>query len=378
MTIQWSVKRWIAGVAVALFGGAVQAAWDFTMREPATKLARDILDLHNLMMTIIVVVFVVVFGLLSYSMYAHRKSRGHQAASFHESTGVEVAWTVVPFVVLVGMMIPATKTVLAMRDSSQPDITVKATGSQWKWGYDYLKGQGEGIHYLSVLATPREQIDGGAPKGEHYLLEVDRPLVVPVGRKIRVLTTATDVIHSWAIPELAIKQDAIPGFVRDTSFRAEREGVFRGQCTELCGKDHGFMPVVVEVVSAEKYDKWVEDQQKLIAAAAGEAGKTWALDELKARGAKVYTANCVPCHQATGRGIPGAFPALDGSKVVLGPTAGQIGTVLNGRPGTAMAAFGKQLGDTDIAAVITYTRNTWSNKTGEAVQPAEIKAARAK
>jgi cytochrome c oxidase subunit 2 len=263
-----------------------------------------------------------------------------------------------------------------MRDTSNPDLTIKATGYQWKWGYDYIKGEGEGIRFMSALATPQEQISGKAPKGEHYLLEVDRPLVVPVGKKIRLLTTASDVIHSWWVPALAVKQDAIPGYVRDTWFKVEQEGTYRGQCAELCGKDHGFMPIVVEALSAEKYARWVEEQKKNMAAAADDPNKTWTLDELKSRGEKVYVANCVACHQATGKGVPGTFPALDGSKVVLGPKETQISTVLNGRSGTAMAAFGKQLGDVEIAAAITFTRNAWGNHTGEAVQPAEIKTAR--
>jgi cytochrome c oxidase subunit 2 len=370
-------RGWRAAVwAAALHSGLARAAYEFNFPEPATKLARDIMDLHNMMMVIILVIFVGVFAVMFYAIYAHRKSKGHPADDFHENTMVEALWTIIPLLILIGMVVPVTKTVLAMRDTSQPDITVKATGYQWKWGYDYLKGEGEGIRFLSVLSTPRDQINGSAPKGEHYLQEVDRPLVVPVGKKIRVVTTATDVIHSWAIPAFAVKQDAIPGFVRDTQFTAEREGTFRGQCTELCGKDHGFMPVVVEVVSAEKYSNWVAEQKRMIEAAAAEAGKTQAIEELMSRGEKIYAANCVACHQPTGQGIPGTFPALDASKVVLGPKNAQIDLVLNGKTGTAMAAFGQQLSDAEIAAVITYTRNSWSNKTGEAVQADEIKAAR--
>lgn len=372
----WSRTAGLAGLGLSLYSGMSQAAWDVTFQASATRLGQEIFNLHDMMMVIITIIFVAVFGVMFYSVYAHRKSRGHQAAQFHENTLVEIAWTVIPLIILVLMAIPVTGTILAMRDTSNADLTIKATGYQWKWGYDYIKGEGEGIRFLSALGTPPEQISGKAPKGEHYLLEVDRPLVVPVGRKIRLLTTANDVIHSWWVPALAVKQDAIPGFVRDTWFKVEREGTFRGQCAELCGKDHAYMPIVVEAVSAEKYAKWVEEQKVQMAAAADDPGKTWTLEELKARGEKVYAANCVACHQASGKGVPGTFPALDGSKVVAGPKDVQIGVVLNGRPGTAMAAFDKQLSDVEIAAVITYTRNAWGNKAADMAQPGEIKAAR--
>ncbi len=348
----------------------------YNLQHPATKVAADIYDLHTLMMWIIVVVFVLVFSVMFYSVFAHRKSVGHKAEQFHENTTVEIVWTIIPAIILLGMAWPATKTLLAMKDTTSADITIKATGYQWKWGYDYLKGDGEGISFLSSLATPYDQIYNNEKKGEHYLLEVDNPLVVPVGKKVRVLTTANDVIHAWWVPAFGVKQDAIPGFVRDTWFKAETEGTYRGQCAELCGKEHGFMPIVVNVLSAEKYAAWVGDQKKKMAAAADDPNKAWDLAEMKARGEKVYAANCVACHQANGQGVKGAFPALDGSKIVTGPKAVQIALVLNGKPNTAMAAFGKQLSDTDIAAAITYTRNTWGNKTGEVIQPPDIKAAR--
>ncbi|MCC6474278.1 MAG: cytochrome c oxidase subunit II [Burkholderiales bacterium] len=348
----------------------------YNLQTPVTSVAARIYDLHTLMLWICMVIFVVVFGTMFYSVYAHRKSVGHKAAQFHENTTVEIVWTVIPLLILVGMAWPATTTLLHMRDTSAPDITIKATGYQWKWGYEYMQGEGEGISFLSQLATPYGQIHGSDVKGENYLLEVDRPLVVPVGKKVRMLMTASDVIHSWWMPAFGVKQDAIPGFVRDSWFRADKEGSFRGQCAELCGKDHGFMPIVVDVVSAEKYAAWVGEQKNTMAALAEDPGKTWDLAALRARGEQVYTANCIACHQANGQGIKGTFPALDGSKMVGGPKQGQIAIVLHGKPNTAMAAFGKQLSDTDIAAVITYTRNAWSNKSGEAVQPAEIRAAR--
>ena len=373
-----TMSRLVAGAATllpAIYAGAAAAQHNF--QTPVTPIAREIYDLHLLMLGICAVIFVIVFGVMFYSIYAHRKSVGHKALQFHENTTVEIIWTIIPFFILIGMAWPATKTVLALKDTSNPDLTIKATGYQWKWGYDYLKGEGEGIVLYANLATPADQVYNRQEKGEHYLLEVDQHLVVPVGKKIRMLTTAGDVIHAWWVPAFGVKQDAIPGFIRDTWFKAEKEGIYRGQCAELCGKDHGFMPIVVEVVSAEKYSAWVGEQKKKLAAAADDPAKTWDLADLRARGEKVYAANCVACHQANGMGVPNAFPALAGSKVVNGPKGDQITIVLNGKQGTAMQAFGKTLSDTDLAAVITYTRNAWTNKAAEnLVQPAEVKSAR--
>jgi cytochrome c oxidase subunit II len=376
MAMHNKTKSRLAGLALLAWSGMALAAWELNFQVPATKAAQTVIDLHDLMMIIIVIIFIGVFAVMFYSVFAHRKSRGHQAAQFHDNTLVEIAWTVVPLLILIGMAWPATKAVLNMRDTTQADITIKATGYQWKWGYDYLKGEGEGIRFMSLMSTPPEQIRGAAVKGGNYLLEVDQHLVVPVGKKIRVLTTATDVIHSWWVPALAVKQDAIPGYVRDTWFKAEKEGIYRGQCAELCGKDHAFMPIVVEVVSAEKYSKWVGAQKQQMAAAADEGAKTYSLAELMSRGEKVYAANCVACHQANGKGLPPAFPALEGSKIAKGAKAAHIAIVLHGKPNTAMAAYGGQLGDGDIAAVVTYERNAWGNNTGDVVQPAEIRAAR--
>ncbi len=352
------------------------AVRQLNLQQPVTQIAADIYQLHNWMLGICLAIFIAVFGVMFYSILKHRKSLGHKAASFHESTAVEIGWTVVPFVIIILMALPATKTVVAMKDTSNADITIKATGMQWKWGYDYLKGDGEGISFLSNLSTPREQIvDSSVVKNDNYLIEVDNPVVVPVNKKIRIVTTANDVIHAWMIPAFGVKQDAIPGFVRDAWFRAEKIGTYRGQCAELCGKEHAFMPIVVNVVSDEDYKTWVATKKKEMAANADDPSKTWTIDELKQRGEKVYAANCVACHQATGKGIPGAFPALDGSAVVNGPRAEQINIVLNGK--NAMPAFKSTLSDTDIAAVITYTRNNWSNKAQEnIVQPAEVQAAR--
>ena len=378
-----SIPSWAAALAAIVAGmsfSGFASALEWNLQPAGSRMAEDIHSLHEYVMLLCTVIFIGVFSFMFYSVYAHRKSKGHKAAQFHENTTVEILWTVIPAIILVIIALPATRTVVAQKDTSNPDLTIKVTGYQWKWGYDYVKGEGEGISFVSTMSTPREQIENRAPKGEHYLLEVDNELVVPVGKKIRMLTTAGDVIHSWWVPAFGAKQDAIPGFIRDLWFRADKTGTFRSQCVELCGKEHGFMPIVVRVVSQEEYSKWAGEKLKLIAAAADDPNKQYALDELKKRGEQVYAKNCVACHQATGKGAPPAFPPLDGSKVVLGPKDAQIATVLNGvvKNGTptAMAAFGKQLNDVELAAVITFTRNNWGNKTGEAIQPAEVKALR--
>ncbi|OGA17438.1 MAG: cytochrome c oxidase subunit II [Betaproteobacteria bacterium RIFCSPLOWO2_02_FULL_66_14] len=349
---------------------------EWNLQPAASPIAADVHSLHEYVMVLVTVIFVGVFGFMFYSVFAHRKDRGYKAAKWHENTTVELIWTIVPLILLVVIAWPATKVVIAQKDTSNPDLTIKVTGYQWKWGYDYVRGEGEGISFISTLATPRDQIDGRAAKGENYLLEVDNEMVVPIGKKVRILTTAADVIHSWWIPAFGAKQDAMPGFIRDMHFRADKLGVYRGQCVELCGKEHGFMPIVVRVVSQDDYAKWVGERKQALAAAADDPNKQWTADELKARGEKVYASNCVACHQASGKGTPPAFPALDGSKVVTGPKEAQIDLVLNGRPNTSMAAFGKQLNDVELAAVVTFTRNNWGNKTGDLVQPAEVKAAR--
>jgi cytochrome c oxidase subunit 2 len=352
------------------------AVREMNFQTPVTPIAVEINILHNWMLGICFVIFLAVFGVMFYSMLMHRKSLGHKSASFHESTVVEIAWTIVPFIIIILMALPATKTVVAMKDTSNADITIKATGMQWKWGYDYLKGDGEGISFLSALSTPREQVvDPTKVKNDNYLIEVDNPVVVPVNKKIRIITTANDVIHAWGVNAFGVKQDAIPGFVRDTWFRAEKIGTYRGQCYELCGKEHAFMPIVVNVVSDDNYKTWVDGKKKEMAAKADDPNKVWTVDELKQRGEKVYATNCVACHQATGKGIPGSFPALDGSAVVNGPKATQIALVLNCK--NAMPSWKSVLSDTDIAAAITFTRNNWSNKASEnIVQPAEVLAAR--
>ena len=352
------------------------ANWQLNLQPGATKIAQEQGWLHWFMLIICTVIFVVVFGVMFYSIWKHRKSVGHKPASFHESVKVEIAWTVIPFIIVILMALPATKAVVAQKDTSNADLTIKATGYQWKWGYDYIKGEGEGIGFISTLDNAhREMSNAGKPAGDDYLLKVDNALVVPVGKKVRVITTANDVIHAFAVPSLGIKQDAIPGFVRDTWFRADRVGDFHGQCQELCGKEHAYMPIHVKVVSAEDYTKWVDAEKKKMAAKADDPTKVWALEDSLKRGEKVYAANCVACHQATGKGA-GPIKALDGAAVVLdADKAKQIMILLNGQNNQAMPAW-KQLSDTEIAAVITFTKNNWSNKTGQVVQPAEVLAAR--
>jgi cytochrome c oxidase subunit 2 len=365
-----AARTLIAGLAG--LSPALALARVYTFQDPVTEIARQQIGLHNFIMWICAAIFVGVFGVMFYSIFKHRKSVGHKAAQFHENTLVEVVWTVIPFLILLFMAYPATRTILFYKDTSSPDMTVKVTGYQWKWSYDYLQ---EGFGFYSNLKTPLAQIENREAKGENYLLEVDNPLVVPVDTKVRLLITANDVLHAWWVPAFGVKQDAIPGFVRDAWFKAEKVGTYRGQCAELCGKEHGFMPVVVEVKSKEDYATWLAAQKQKLAAAADDPNKAWDAKELAARGEKVFAANCAACHQANGKGVPNAFPALDGSKVVNGPKGDQLALVLNGKPNTAMNSF-KQLSDTDIAAVITYTRNAWGNTAADALQPAEVKAAR--
>ena len=347
----------------AVTGIAVEQAW-----------------LHWFMLIVCTVIFVAVFAVMFYSIWKHRKSKGHKAANFHESVTVEIIWTIVPFVIVILMALPATKVVVAMKDTTNADLTIKATGMQWKWGYDYIKGEGEGIAFTSALdASHREMSNNGGPKAgtlvDDYLLRVDNPLVVPINKKVRIITTSNDVIHAWMVPAFGVKQDAIPGFVRDTWFRAEKLGDYYGQCAELCGKEHAYMPIHVKVVSAEDYAVWVGGEMKKLAAKADDPTKVWASEEIIARGAKVYAANCAACHQATGMGA-GPIKALVGSAVVLDADASkEIAVLLNGQNNGAMPAW-RQLSDTDIAAVISYTKNNWANKTGQLVQPAAITAAR--
>lgn len=345
-----------------------------------TQISSEIMDLHWLLLVICALIFIGVFGVMFYSILMHRKSKGAVPAKFHESVGVEIAWTVIPFLIIIAMAVPATRAVVAMKDTTNADLTVMVTGYQWKWGYEYLDGPAQGVKFLANLATPRDQIEGRAPKTDLYLMETDRHLVVPVDKKVRVVLTANDVIHSWMIPAFGVKQDAMPGVLRETWFRAREVGTYRGQCAELCGKDHAFMPIVVEVVEQAAYDKWAAEQQKAMLAAADDPKKTYELSELMARGEKVYASTCVACHQAGGQGMPPTFPALAANTTtVLAPKQAQLSVILNGRPGTAMAPFRDALNDVEIAAVATYTRHAWGNDgkgPDPVVQPSDVTALR--
>jgi cytochrome c oxidase subunit II len=370
------------GAALSLIGGSAQAAYELNLRAPASEIAGQIYDLHMLIVYICLGIFVVVFGIMFYSLYKHRKSVGHQAVQFHEHHTLEIIWTIIPALILLAIAFPATKTIFAMKDTSAADMTVKVTGLQWKWEYDYL---GKDVKFISNLSTTQDQIDNKAEKGENYLLEVDNPMVVPVGKKIRVVLTANDVIHSWSMPSFGVKQDAIPGFIKETWFRVDKEGTYRGQCSELCGKAHGFMPIVVEAVSEEKYNTWIEAKKAEAAAGAAGADKEWTKEDLLAKGKTVYEKNCAVCHQANGAGLPPAFPAMTGSKIALGAIFGADGKylpdshldrLLNGKG--VMPAWKALLNDVDMAAVITYERQALGNAAtvDPVLQPSQVKAAR--
>lgn len=355
----------------------------YNMPVGVTPISKEIYTLHMTIFWIVVAIGILVFSVLIYALINHRKSQGHVAAKFHSSLKVELVWTIIPFIILVLMAIPATRVLLMMEDDSDADLNIKITGYQWKWKYDYLD---EGISFFSNLATTQDQIQGKAPKGENYLLEVDKPIVVPTHKKIRFLVTANDVVHSWWVPELGVKRDAIPGFIHEAWARIEKPGTYRGQCAELCGVGHGFMPIVVIAKDEADYKKWVAEQRgvALQQANALEENKPMTKAELMEAGQKIYGATCTVCHQATGMGMPPAFPALKGSKIVTGDISKQLSIVLHGVKGTAMQAFGEQLTDKDIAAVVTYQRNSWGNddqaKFGKAagglIQPSDVAAAR--
>jgi cytochrome c oxidase subunit 2 len=348
------------------------ADYGLNLPPPVSPIGDEILSLHNLIMLICLIIFVVVFSFMFYSIYAHRKNKGHKAAQFSHSTRLEIVWSVIPFVILIGMAIPSTATLIRMEDTSQADVTVKITGYQWKWRYEYLD---HGIAFNSNLSTPRDQIENRSAKGDNYLLEVDKPLVLPTGTKVRFLITANDVIHSWWVPELAVKKDGIPGFINESWTLIKKPGIYRGQCTELCGKDHGFMPVVVDARSPEDFQAWLAANKQEAAADASAAMAEWSMDDLMAKGKEIYGA-CAACHGAQGEGVPNVFPPIAGSAVATGPVAQHLEVVMNGRDGTAMQAFKGQLSDTEIAAVVTYQRNSFGNSAGDAVQPADVKALR--
>ena len=335
-----------------------------------TELGAEIYGLHMLIFWISVVIGVGVFGIMLYSIYAHRKSRGVKPSQFHEHTGVEIAWTVIPFFILVGMAVPATSTLLEVYDNDDAELSILVTGYQWKWKYEYLDADGENISFFSNLATSQEQIYNTDVKGENYLLEVDQPLVIPVDTKVRFLITASDVIHSWWVPEIAVKRDAIPGFINEAWTRVLAEGVYRGQCTELCGSYHGFMPIEVHVVSQDEFDDWTVSKRGAAAADAALATQELSVDDLMARGADIYNASCLACHGANGEG--GLGNAIAGSAIAMGGVDSHLNVIVNGVAGTAMQAFGAQLSDVDVAAVTTYQRNAFGNNTGDVVQASDV------
>lgn len=364
------VSRLVVGTSLLLVSGMAAAEYALNFQEPVSSIGREVLELHNLITIIVFVIMVLVAGVMFWSIAFHRKSSGRKPSTFHDNTKLEVLWTVVPFIILIGMAIPSTSALLHMDDTSNSDMTLKITGYQWKWEYEY---PAEGIKFMSSLSTPKDQINNQADKGENYLLEVDNNVVLPVGKKIRLLVTANDVLHAWWVPALATKKDAIPGFINELWVKIDEPGIYRGQCAELCGKDHGFMPIVVEAVSESDYKKWANRQKGQMVAAAAAAGKSWSKADLMKQGEKVYNQSCAACHGATGAGIPGVFPPITGGKIATGDIKGHLDIVINGKAGTAMAAFGKQLSDTDIAAVVTYERNALGNSKGDMVQPSQVK-----
>ncbi|MES1988538.1 MAG: cytochrome c oxidase subunit II [Pseudomonadota bacterium] len=385
----------IQAITLSALTNHAQAAFNFNLQNPVTPIAHQIYDLHNLILLVCLLIFIVVFGFMFYALFKHRKANGQKPANFHQNLRLEIMWTLIPFLILIGIAIPTTKTVLAMKNVDHADMNIKVIGHQWAWEYEYL---GEGLHYMSNLSTPRDQIDNKMVKGAHYLLEVDRPLVVPTGKKVRILLTSTDVIHSWWLPQFGVKQDAIPGFIHEAWFKVESPGIYRGQCAELCGVGHGFMPIVVQALPPEQYDSWLKAQKINLAEAANASAKTYTLAELTTQGEKVYLSHCAVCHQANGLGIAGTFPPLvDGARfaagpeitdplekrgfwkngrTVLGAKDQHLDILMRGISGTAMQAVGQQLSDVEVAAVISYERNSWGNHTGEIILPAEVAALR--
>ncbi len=373
-----NVSRWITLLGVMLPISAVFAAtdnWQMNMYKGVTPISHDMYDLHMVAMAICAVIGIAVFGVMFYSLFHHRKSKGYTPATFHVNTRLEIIWTIIPFLILIGLAIPATKVLIRQDNSSQSDVTIKIVGYQWKWEYQYLD---QGIRYFSSLATPYDQIHNKAPKGQWYLLEVDKPLVLPINKKIRFIVTSNDVVHSWWVPELGVKRDAIPGFMHEAWAFIEKPGVYRGQCAELCGINHGFMPIVVQAVSEEDFTTWVNQQTKVADKYAttenkAAAQKIMTRAELMTLGKEKYNLICSACHQANGKGIPPLYPALKNSSISVGkPISRHIALILNGVPGTAMQPYKEQLSDEEIAAMTTYERNAWENNTDDLIQPADV------
>jgi len=363
----------LGGVLSMLFASAAQAEYALNMTEGVTPISRDLYSLHMIVFWVCVAIGAVVFAAMIWSIIFHRKSRGAVAANFHESTTVEIIWTVVPLLILIVIAVPATSTLLDLEDTRNADINLQVTGIQWKWKYTYID---EDVEFISSLAQSSRDVVKDPSGHENYLLEVDQPIVLPINKKIRFLFNSDDVIHSWWVPQLAIKQDAIPGFINDSWAYIDKPGTYRGQCAELCGKDHGFMPIVVEAVTQSEYQQWITDKRTEAAAIADSANREWSLQDLLAQGESVYKANCAACHGPTGAGIPGVFPAITNSPVVMGSSTEHVNVVMNGKAGTAMAAFKSQLSDVDLAAVITFERNSFGNNVGDMIQPSAIKNAR--
>lgn len=366
----WPLLIW-SSVARAGFG-------ELNMTKGVTPLSEEIYNLHMIILWISVAIGVVVFGVMFWSIFHHRKSKGASAAQFHHSTKAEIVWTIIPVLILVAMAIPATKTLIAMENTGESDMTIKVTGYQWKWQYDYID---EGVSFFSTLdanSNETRQLRSGRNPAEveNYLLDVDNPVVVPVDTKIRFLTTANDVVHAWWVPALGWKRDAIPGFVNESWAVIKEPGTYRGQCAELCGRDHAFMPVVLVAKEKAEYEEWLAEMKAEQSEESASSGKEWSQEELMAKGEEVYGTNCAACHQANGEGVPNAFPALKDGAIATGPVEDHLDIVLNGKEGTTMAAFGEQLSDAEIAAVVTYERNSWGNDTGDMVQPADVKNAR--
>ncbi len=359
---------------LALASADAFAAWDLNLPVGVTPISRIVYDLHMLILWICVAIGVVVFGVMFISIVRHRKAAGAQAAQFHHSTFAEIAWTLIPIIILVTMAVPATTTLIEMEDTTDADLTVKVTAYQWKWKYEFIED--DLTIYSNLAASSRQAIYEDPTRVENYLLDVDNPIVFPVGKKVRLLLTADDVIHAWWVPELGQKKDAIPGFINEIWTRVEEPGVYRGQCAELCGKDHGFMPIVVRAAPEEEYKAWIAEQKQAQAEQAALAMREWSKSELMAFGEKVYVTSCATCHQVDGTGVEGAFPSIRGSEVATGDVQAHLKLVMDGRSGTAMQSFGSQLGDVELAAVVTYQRNAFGNATGDVVQPAMISAAR--
>ena len=372
LTRRWSVT--LAGIVSMLMVSSAHAEYALNMTKGVTPISRQVYDLHMIVFWICAIVGVVVFAVMAWSIIYHRKSRGAKAATFHESTAVEIAWTTVPLVILIGIAIPATGTLLDLEDAkTNADINLQVTGIQWKWKYNYID---EGVEFISSLAQSSRDVIKDPTGNENYLLEVDQPIVLPINKKIRFLFGSDDVIHAWWVPELAVKQDTIPGFINDSWATIEKTGTYRGQCAELCGKDHGFMPIVVEAVTQSEYEQWIAGKKAEAAAVAAAAEQQWSMQDLLIKGEPLYATNCAACHGPTGAGIPGVFPALTNSPVATGGVAEIMSVVMNGRSGTAMAAYKTQLSDVDLAAVMTFVRNSLGNSVGDTVQPSLIKNAR--